>query len=290
MTTHRLAKERGREVRILLVEDHPVNQKITLMFLQWAGYRVELAENGRQAVEAYKRKVYDLILMDIQMPEMDGYGVTREIRKLEDDDPQSTVKRVPIVAMTAHSWKRDREKCIEAGMDDYLTKPLREKELCAMVDKWSGRMDEAGNIRPTTTVDPQTLKTDSQYSMVNIQSKEVDPMNFEMALMDFKGDEPLLMEVLDDFRESVKTQIENTRRAISEGNVEEAGREARTIKGAAANLKAEVLSGIASELVNIAKSDNLEGAADALERFEKELCLLEAFIRDRSSSSRAAGF
>jgi len=137
VTRHTLAEEGRKDVHILLAEDYPTNQQVAIRHLSKAGYQVDLAENGNQAVEAYRRKAYDLILMDIQMPLMDGYEATREIRKLETQP----LNPLPIIAMTAHAMKGVRERCLEAGMDDYIAKPLSRKKLLAMVDKWSKAID-----------------------------------------------------------------------------------------------------------------------------------------------------
>jgi signal transduction histidine kinase/ActR/RegA family two-component response regulator len=117
---------------ILLAEDNPVNQKVAVRLLQKFGHRVQVAATGREAVEAVARNSFDLVLMDVQMPEMGGLEATAVIRENEKD--RST--RVPIVAMTAHAMKRDRERCIEAGMDDYISKPIDAKSLRAMVEKF----------------------------------------------------------------------------------------------------------------------------------------------------------
>ncbi|MCP4577129.1 MAG: response regulator, partial [Deltaproteobacteria bacterium] len=142
-TRHSSAENDRKEIRILLAEDYPTNQQVAMRHLSGAGYPVDLAEDGRQAVEAYQRKNYNLILMDIQMPIMDGYAATREIRKIESRNRPTTAGPVPIIAMTAHAVKGYREKCLEAGMDDYITKPLRRKRLLAMAEKWT---EETGEI------------------------------------------------------------------------------------------------------------------------------------------------
>jgi CheY-like chemotaxis protein len=137
-------------VRILLAEDNPVNQKLAKLMLTKAGYQVEVANNGKEAVDKYTKSPgdFDLIFMDIQLPEMDGLETTEKIRKWEcgmrnDNNsgldsirnPQSEI-RIPIVAMTAHAMKGDREMCIEAGMDDYITKPIKRELVFEMLDKW----------------------------------------------------------------------------------------------------------------------------------------------------------
>ena len=119
--------------RILLVEDNIDNQKIALKMLSRAGYEVTLAENGRDAVEAFKKNELDLILMDIYMPEMDGFGATKEIRRIEQKRGN---ERIPIIAFTAHVMDGYREKCLDHDMDDYLTKPVNRKSLLGMVEKW----------------------------------------------------------------------------------------------------------------------------------------------------------
>jgi CheY-like chemotaxis protein len=268
VTRHTVAEDYRKEVRILLAEDYPTNQQVAMRHLQRAGYQVDLAENGQQAVEAYKRKSYDLILMDIQMPVMDGYGATHEIRKLEIEKSQiETEKRsthnsttrplnhLPIIiAMTAHAIEGYKERCLEAGMDDYIAKPLRRKELLTMVDKWTGTIEDC-------------------------QSKGSAPMNFEKAVEEFEGDKEFLMEVMEGFLRNVRAQIETIHQAISNGDAEVVWEEAHSIKGGAANLTAAKLSKIAFELEKVGKSGTLEEAGEVLERLKKEFYRLENFAR-----------
>ncbi|MBW1908477.1 MAG: PAS domain S-box protein [Deltaproteobacteria bacterium] len=252
VTRHSIAEESRKEVQILLAEDYPTNQQVAMRHLQRAGYQVDLVENGQQAVEACKRKAYDLILMDIQMPLMDGYEATHEIRKLETRN--SPLNHVPIIAMTAHAMKGVRERCLEVGMDDYIAKPLRREKLLTMVDKWTGTIEDC-RLRPVGAYAPEGLKIDDhesetgnaqselttnlQSSIFNLQSKA--PMNFEKA-------------VLEGFLENVRSQIGTLRKAISDGDAEVVRSEAHSIKGGAANLTADALSKVALELENIGKS------------------------------------
>lgn len=130
-----------RDARVLLVEDYVTNQRVAMRHLKKAGCRADLAENGLEAVEAYKRSRYDLIFMDIQMPVMDGHEATARIREYESGIAARDVRRkvrTPIIALTAHAMKGYREKCLEHGMDDYMTKPLKKKDLVAMIHKWLG--------------------------------------------------------------------------------------------------------------------------------------------------------
>ena len=262
-----MTEKSAKKVRILLVEDYPTNQQVVIKHLHGAGYPVDLAVNGREAVAAYKRKHYDLILMDIQMPVMDGYESTAIIRKQEGE----VATRIPIIAMTAHALKRDREKCLQAGMDDYLTKPLRRKELLAMLDKW---------ITPVADSGLRMAPLDSEILLDSGIIMESDPMNFARAIEEFDGDKKFLMEVLEGFIKNATAQIATMRQALSDGNMEAIGREAHAIKGGAANLTADALSEIASELMNIGKSGILKEGIEILERLEKELHRLEVYARE----------
>ncbi len=126
-------------VRILLVEDYVTNQRVAMRHLKKSGCQADLAENGLEALEACKRKRYDLIFMDIQMPVMDGYESTARIREHESEIARSDIRRksrTPIVALTAHAMKGYRKQCLDHGMDDYMTKPLKRRELVAMITKW----------------------------------------------------------------------------------------------------------------------------------------------------------
>ncbi len=255
VTKHTIGEQYRKDIRILLVEDYPTNQQVAMRHLYGAGYQVDLAEDGQQAVNAYERRHYDLVLMDIQMPVMDGYEATKRIRKNEEQ-LKAHSERVPIIAVTAHAMKGYRERCLEAGMDDYIAKPLGRKELLAVVEKWSKRI-------------------------IDCQSTHA-PMNFERAIEEFEGDKEFLMEVVDGFLKNVRAQIGTIRQAISDSNAEVVRREAHAIKGGAANLTADELSGIAFELEKIGKSGDLKEGIQVLERLEKEFERLEIYARDRN--------
>ena len=300
VTRHTIADDQRKKVQILLVEDYPANQVVALGHLNSAGYKVDLAENGREAVQAFKRKQYSVILMDIQMPEMDGYAATKEIRNLEsgnkdshsDDsdirNPGAKIQKVPIIAMTAHAMEGYREECLRGGMDDYISKPLRRKAFLAMLDKWAGKTADLrlptlklgpNSEKPesTATVNPQPAAAESQLSIANSQSKDAAPMNFEKILENFGGDRELLIEAMNLFLKSVRSQIGILRQGISNGDADIVRNEAHSIRGGAASLTANDLLKVALELENNGKTGNLEKSMVMLERLEKEFYRLDAF-------------
>ena len=128
-------------MRILVVEDNRVNQLVAMAMLERAGHLVDMAATGHEAVEAMKRFPYDIVFMDVQMPDMDGYEATRAIRSMEGE-----AKRVPIIAMTANAMKGDAEKCLLCGMDDYLAKPVTTEALAASLHKWARFVEQSRGL------------------------------------------------------------------------------------------------------------------------------------------------
>ena len=130
-------------LRILVAEDNRINQKVLSLILKKMGYQAEFVENGRQAVRAITDGIFDVVFMDVHMPEMDGYEATRKIRKFEEKTGDQ--KKLHIIALTAHAMKGDREKCLEAGMDDYLTKPIQLPALVKALKAMRKDEDQVGS-------------------------------------------------------------------------------------------------------------------------------------------------
>ena len=215
VTRHTIAEEKRRKTRILLAEDNPMNQKLAVALLKRAGYLIDAVENGRLAVEAINRRAYDLVLMDVQMPEMDGFEATRAIRKKQDER-----KDTPIVAMTAHAMKGVREKCLQAGMDDYVAKPIEPQELLGTIEKWTRSCDSN-----EATVGRKESGTHQLPPGI--------PIDLEAALDRFDGDNEFLEKMLQEFVESAPKQLEMLEGAIKKGDAKLVEREAHSIKGAA---------------------------------------------------------
>ena len=260
VTRHTIAEEKRRKTRILLAEDNPMNQKLAVALLKRAGYLIDAVENGRLAVEAINRRAYDLVLMDVQMPEMDGFEATRAIRKKQDER-----KDIPIVAMTAHAMKGDREKCLQAGMDDYVAKPIEPQELLGTIEKWTRSCDSN-----EATVGRKESGTHQLPPGI--------PIDLEAALDRFDGDNEFLEKMLQEFVESAPKQLEMLEGAIKKGDAKLVEREAHSIKGAAGNLGATGIADVSLKLELLARKTNLTGTNHVIARLKTEFKRLEEYV------------
>jgi CheY-like chemotaxis protein/HPt (histidine-containing phosphotransfer) domain-containing protein len=222
-------------------------------------------------LEICKVTHYDLILMDIQMPVMDGFEATRAIRKWEKQ--QMPGQRIPIIAMTAHATQEHKRLCLDTGMDDFLTKPLRRKELLAMVAKWVSDRAAADSAPdgPAETL-PVRLAPEPAAGA---------PMDFEKAVEEFEGDRKFLLDVLAKYLEHARKQVQNIHQSLANGNADQVMKEAHALKGGAANLCADVLAGRAREMEFAGRDQDLTKGPDLLKALEAELIRLQAFYEDR---------
>ncbi|MDY6987920.1 MAG: response regulator [Thermodesulfobacteriota bacterium] len=294
VTKHSVSDGRRRKIRILLAEDNITNQQVALHVLEKFGFRAHAVANGKEAVEALETVPYDIVLMDVQMPEMDGFAATREIRNREDrlkaqslklkgengisSDPSAfgfqhsaRLEHIPIVAMTAHAMKGDRERCLEAGMDDYTSKPLEPDELLAKIEKWIKREKKAvlGNE-----------KVPAQGHVVLGKKKEPLPVNLDEALERAMGDKDFLEQMLCEFLSRIPGQVEELKAALEQGDGETLQQKAYTLKGSAANLSADRIAATALRLEQMGREGNLQAGEQALGELSDNVAHLEAYVRE----------
>ena len=265
MTRHSL-RENRTQVRILLVEDNALNQLVVLRILEKQGHAVTIAADGQKALAALRKDSYDLVLMDIQMPGMNGWEATRAIRESE----KATGEHIPIAAMTAHAMKGDQERCIAAGMDDYLTKPIHTPELLALVDKIGSRKAAARRIE---------LASAGSGASVDLP----------VALARLDGDRELFDEMAQRFREGCPKIMDDIRSAVDTRDAWALEHHAHDLKGWSANLGAAAVSHAAAALEDCARSGNLEQADDLLKTLKLSLDHLLPELESLSRTIAGAG-
>jgi len=248
-----------RQARILLVEDNMTNQQVALRILEKLGYRADAVNNGLEAIEALENALYHIVFMDIQMPVMDGFTATQIIRsgQTKVPDPQ-----IPIIAMTAHAMNGDRKRCIEAGMNDYISKPIAHQALSKALDKW---------LVHVATAQP------SASSLPEDKTPLIGPPVFDReALMDrLMGDEDLVKEICMGFLGDMPIQINVLRQHIGRNDSTSAGGQSHTIKGAAANVGGMALSATALNMEKAAKAGRWDEIASIMSEMERQFDLLK---------------
>jgi CheY-like chemotaxis protein/HPt (histidine-containing phosphotransfer) domain-containing protein len=249
VTRHTISEQKSQ--RILLAEDNLINQKLAEALLSRAGYPVETVENGRQAVEALKARRFGLVLMDVQMPEMDGFEATHLIRSNEGSRDHT-----PIIAMTAHALKGDRERCLAAGMDDYLPKPLERAELFKAIERW--------------TQFPRPAEEAEAEPALATSAPSEDPLDRRKALPFFGGDEAFFDRLLGQFVVNLGGDIEKLKAARASGDAHTFARIAHTLKSVAETFGADRLSAAAQQLEALGFDDNLAAAGPFIEVLEAE--------------------
>ena len=224
--------------QVLLVEDNAINQRVARRFLERLGCEVQVVGDGRQAIEAFERNTYSFILMDMQMPVMDGLEATRRIRELENGGP----RRTPIVALTANAMMGTLERCLEAGMDDYLTKPLDISRLQDVLDRFMGRAEGDASAAGAASTAPEAVPSADDA--------------IRARLADVAGDdEEFIIELVNAFLSGGEDTVQELRAAVELGDTAAVARAAHKLKGAAANLHVNNLATLSFDLETRAKSD-----------------------------------
>ena len=244
------------EVRILLAEDNVINQKVARSLLDKLGYQADIVANGREAVRALELIDYDLVLMDCQMPELDGFDATAQIR-----DPVSKVlnHQVTIIAMTANAMTGDRERCLEVGMDDYLSKPVKKEGLAVIFEKWlkEEAREHAADEAPEGTGDQESAATGTAL---------IDTVEL---LNNFAGEEEFAQSILHDALTEIPKSVASLQESCAGGDTGKIGLTSHTIKGMAAYLCTPALREIALKMESAAKEGDLNAARELLPELER---------------------
>ncbi len=278
ITRHMLAEQKQHSnQRILVAEDNPINQKLAAILLNKAGYSVDTVENGLQVLEKAKDGKYNAILMDVQMPEMDGFEATRRIREWEGDSKQ----RIPIIAMTAHAMKGDRGRCLAAGMDDYVPKPLEIRILLSVLDRWL-ESSESEAAQEAWTEEPPAQSTQLMSASVEppLPLKYELPMDVDRALERFGNDRPFLYQMSRDYVAGFPERIKDLKNALEAHNSNDFSRHAHNLKGVSANFSAIPVTNLCAEMEALGRQDDLSSAPKLLASLEVEQERLINYLKE----------
>jgi len=252
-------------MKVLLVDDNAINQKVAVRILQQFGYQPEMAGNGREALDKLDQQPFDFIFMDVMMPEMDGLEATRLLRKRQMIGGYTNYQsRIIIVAMTAHAMQGDREKCIAAGMDDYLAKPVRPKDVREMLERWGGKLLTEAKPAPA----PQASGPGTEPPVDMDRMKDLTDGNVDG-----------LCELVDMFLKQTHKQFEQIEAAIRDGKADDVRRVAHSCAGASATLGMTHLVPKLRELERLGATGSLPGADQIRLSALNEYVRVQEFLR-----------
>ena len=272
------AKRQGK--RILLAEDNHINQKLAAALLRKAGFTVETVDNGLQAVEKVKEGQFSAVLMDVQMPEMDGFEATQRIRKWE-----AGRSHIPVIAMTAHALKEDRDHCFSAGMDDYVAKPLEPQVLLNALDRWAVIGAENAGAKPArrrrarseSAVGKKGVSEDGTPPLSAAAPDRI-PLDLKSALPRFNNDRKFFAEMCTEFIEHLQDRIDSLKQALEAKDREALMRDAHNLKGVSASFGAGPIAQLAAELELIGGDEDFSKAAAVITRIQEETERLRDFL------------
>jgi len=296
ITRHTIEKTQSRsQIRILLAEDNLVNQKVAVRMLDKLGYRVDVVTNGVEALEALRRTPYDLVLMDCHMPEMDGYTTTKLIREQEQEQQQrlegtkqdlkeslsikgspsesSSPPHLPIIALTANALQGDREICLEAGMDDFLPKPISVEELDKTLKRWVSAPLSRSMLQPSPNNSPQVpASVPTRSETLGRDSSPLDGATLQELQALGGDDEPdFLYTLFDQFLTDGPRHIYAIQQAIIDQNPVILAKAAHSCKGSSRYIGAFLLAEACLALENLGCTGTTEGAEELLEHVQQEL-------------------
>jgi PAS domain S-box-containing protein len=266
VVTRHTIREGRQELTILLAEDNPVNQEVASAMLRKRGHQVDVVANGREAVDAVRRRKYDVVLMDLQMPEMDGLAATAGIRDLPGG------AELPIFAVTAHALGDERDRCLAQGMSGYLTKPFKGHELYALVEGWTEK-PQAPAARPVDTAEPQGARV-------------VDLEGFRSTMRD-AGAEDAVEGILRMFAASAPERLETLTAAVRGAEREAIERAAHAFKSAAATIGARALAERLGQIEKAAREDALERAAGHMADLRDDVAAALGHLESEAKRARA---
>ncbi|MEG4227381.1 PAS domain S-box protein [Microcoleus sp. N9_B2] len=271
-TSNRASAIDNRELaslKILLVEDTPINQKVGINQLRVLGCTADVANNGAEALSMVALKKYDIVLMDCQMPILDGYEATLELRRREAADvaagKMEPHQKTVVIAMTANALKGDREKCLAAGMDDYISKPIAIEKLKSVLANWSAKLK---------IETPKFNGEELQNSEPDIESVVDMARLHEIAGADVEFER----EILQAFVVDTASYLEAAKEAIASGDMETLARHAHQIKGVSATAAVRLMPDMADQLQSLAESNDLEGATKIIAELEIILAGVQKFV------------
>ena len=284
VTRHAIREMHRGALRVLLAEDNITNQQVALGILKKLGLHADAVANGAEAISALESIPYDVVLMDVQMPTMDGLEATALIR-----DSRSAVQNhgVPIIAMTAHAMQGDRERCLEAGMNDYVSKPVSPQALAEALARWLPGEDTAIPTAASAVPGVAVLAKAGPAAAEPAAAEPAGANEPETVVFDRAGvltrlmdDEDLVRTVVEAFLEDIPRQIESLRRYLAAGEAEGALRQAHTIKGASANVGGESLRAAALEMEKAVKAGDLADVLARLPDLESRFARLKESMQD----------
>ncbi|MGE0488244.1 MAG: response regulator [Vulcanimicrobiota bacterium] len=246
-------------LRILLAEDNKINQTLATVLLEKLGMQVRVAENGREAVNRWRQETFDIVLMDIQMPYMDGFEATAAIRAEEKE-------RIPIVALTAHALKGDRERCLEGGMDDYLTKPIDQDELIEVLMRQLPERIQASQLAEPAPALPEPVNGTPVLDRDGLLKRLGGPEHLALLLPTFEA--------------TIQAELEKLRQALSQTDHEAVHRVAHGLKGSLLGLGGARAGAVAAALENCGRDHQLDGWEARLLELEQEVASLRAALRE----------
>ncbi len=273
ITKHTLSEMDVSGTMVLLVEDNLLNQKVATKIMQKQGIKVSIAENGKKAVEAVHSSDFDLVLMDIQMPVMDGYEATKEIRRME----QQTGEHIPIIAMTANVMKGDQEKCLAAGIDDFVSKPILKKDFFDTMGRWiTGDSTDDMVQRVETQSNP-----DNSGILPSKEGFDLNPIRAKCG-----DDEAFFHELAEIFITDVPKGIAKIKHSLDRNNNKEALQQAHRLKGASGNFGVQRLYELFSDLEASGEQNDLDVARSILVEAESVYKQVESALKTSLSQPR----